>query len=161
MLDWIKLFVAIPGCVVACVKLRRLLLRRQPSQSFSWMDLVLSMSMIGTLIFAGIGWYSTRQLENQLRDTHFNLIMCRSKLTIRGVGIDKEKKSAFAEVDTEPLAHYKEHYKAMLIFRVEDNSVNYKTDRRIVKSFPLDIPSHQKVEVKLPHDFLVRSDVSH
>ena len=54
--------------------------RAATKNSMKWMDIVLSVSMIGTLIFAGIGWYGTLQLEMELKNTKSALVNAQSSL---------------------------------------------------------------------------------
>lgn len=101
------------------------------------------------IIFSAHGLLKIASLEEAL-------LKARSKTVITSYG--RKNNLVFAEINTEPLKSYKNQYNAMLIFRVVDNSVNHKTDRTIAKSYLMDIPSRQVVEIDPGEKFLSRVD---
>ena len=159
MLDWIRLLVAIPGCMVAAMKLyallRRFLHSRSP-QPIPSLDIVLSLSMIGTLIFAGIGWRETRRIEKQLQE-------CQARPLI-GFGTQNDR--FWAQVNTQALEIRAEGKPANAVFvaRLADKTIDENTDRTLLKSHLVPIPDEvlttRNMEVVLPKEILQRFPVA-
>lgn len=156
MLDWFRLLVALPGCVVACMKLYTLLrrfLRPRLPQATPLRDIVLSLSMIGTLIFAGIGWHETRQVEKQLQE-------CQAKSLI---GFGTQRNRFWAQVNMTALKIHAgtQPSNAILLVRAADRTIDENTDRMILKSFLVPIADEislhtRNIEVMMTDEFLQR-----
>lgn len=154
MLNWgfsigwlISCFIGLPACIVHLLKLRKMFKRHgQPIAPLK--DKAISLSVIGLMIFAGLGFYGTIQLERQLAEKRSQLAELKAIVRWGASG---------ATVDTAVLSEYKNEYNAMLIFRLEVRLVDYLTDRAIVKSYLFEIDgSHRGVDVALDDAFLSR-----
>ena len=115
------------------------------SMTVHWKPLFKIIGILLVLIFVGIGTYRNFQLENELIDL-------KSIVSWGGTG---------ATVNTAVLNPYKKSHKAMLIFRLEVRSVDYLTDRDIVKSYFFDIDGElHPVDVTIPDTFRNREPSS-
>ena len=137
--------IALPGSIYALIQLRALTRQHQQPNSSRIVNMLIPVGFIAMLIFSGIGFYGTQQLERQLVEAK----------AIEAWG------SNSAIVNTEVLSQYKSSYKAMLIFRLDVRSVDYLTDREIVKSYLFDIDgTHRATDVSLNDAFWSRSPSS-
>jgi hypothetical protein len=144
MPNWLGYLLAIPSFLVNLFTLSDMIKSGRPTTRK--LIVVWWMSLAGVL-FAGYGIYNTHRLEKSLADTRAELTDERS---IVAWGLNT------ATVNTAELNDYGKDYHAMLVFRLEVNSVDYLIDRMIVKSYLFEIDGSQRqVEVSL--DELFRS----
>jgi hypothetical protein len=105
-------------------------------------------------ILAAIGLYGNRQLEKELAVYESQLSAVRSELiplkAIAGWS------PTGATVDTGVLSEYKDTHKAMLIFALDIPSVDYLTDREVLKSYLFDIDGRRNVQVTIVESFWSR-----
>ena len=85
-----------------------------------------AIGIILTIFFIGLGLFRNIQLETRLTKSNESKIF-----TLWGTNN--------ATVNTVPLNRYMDRYSAMVIFRVQNNAINSKTDPDIAKSFLFDI----------------------
>lgn len=134
--------IAIPGSLCSLIKLMAMFRRRTQSTSTKFTEIFIAVGFIGMLIFSGIGFYENQQLKIALMDLK----------SIASWG------ASGATVNTKVLFRYKNSHKAMLLFRLEVRSVNYLTDRDVIKSYFFEIDGKfQTIDVVLPGEFWSRA----